>query len=248
MIACHLLHSASQLTDPENVPLLRDCSHLVISPTFPVAAAAEAAPNALLLLSFNAAKLYFGDRGRNAAWNAMRAPLLERKREDGTPAFLYADQSKDPGDPTPHLGLIEPTLENAEAYARVITDRYIMVRDSRPEGYRVEVYIDDAPRAVPRRLQREGDRHQQGRWQAYLSCLIANLPGMPWVNCAGMPPDTFAAISCEYPRTGLALMTSLTLAHRMARGYPVEETGMAGILWGSPVGVDGMFLRGVYLR
>lgn len=246
MIAAHLLHSASQLTDPENVALLRECSHLVIAPEFPVAAAAEAAPQARILLSFNAAKLYFGDRGRNPVWNAMRAPLLERKRENGTPAFLYADGSKDPGDPTPHLGLIEPTLENAEVYARVITERYIMVRDSRPEGYRVEVYIDDAPRAVPRRLQRDGDRYQQGRWQAYLSCLLANLPGLPWVNCAGMPPDPYTGISCEYPRINAEEMARLCLS----RFYGLAGDGMeaSGILWGSPVGVDGLFLRGVYLR
>ena len=247
MLAAHLLHSVSQLDDAENRATLAQATHVAVSPTFPLDRAAEAAPNALFLVSFNAAKLYYGDRGRNPAWNAMRAPLLERKREDGSPAFLYPGQPKDPGDPTPHLGLIEPTLENAEAYAREITDRLIELRDSRPEGYRVEAYIDDAPRTVPQRLQREGDIHQHGRWSAYLTCLLANLPWLPFVNCAGDPPAPYVTPTCEAPRTRPQQMANLMLGRFFGDGGDPGSV-YHGILWGSEVGVPGLFMPGRYLR
>lgn len=246
MLAAHLLHSVSQLDDAENRATLAQATHVAVSPTFPLDKAVEAAPQALFLVSFNAKALYFGDKGRNPWWNGVRSRLLERKREDGSHAFLYADQSKDPGDPTPHLGLIEPTLENAEAWAKEITDRLIALRDGWP-GSCVEAYIDDAPRVLPRRLERGGDIHQQGRWEGYLSCLLTNLPGLPYVNCGGDPPAPYVTPTCEAPRTNPQQMANLMLGRFFGEGGDPGSV-YHGILWGSEVGVPGLFMPGRYLR
>jgi len=259
--AAHLLHSHSQLSDPDNAALLRECGVLVVAPEWGgisnLAEAwgriVEAAPHARLLISFNPKALYFGDRGRNAWWQKTRGTLLARTREDGTPAFLYRSQEwggdpKDPGDPTPHLGLIEPTLENAEALAAVIRERVDEVRAALgPYGAPiVEPYIDDAPRQRPARLT--GPPQDQGRWEAYLTCLIAGLRGfIPYVNCAGNPPAPFVGICCEYPSTRISLMLRLTLEDRLANGDLGDGFDPPHILWGGEE-CAGLWRKGVYLR
>lgn len=258
--ATHLLHSMAQLDDPDNAALLRECGALVVAPEWggmdnlaeSWGRIVEAAPHARLLISFNAKALYFGDRGRNAWWQRARGELLARTRpEDGTPAFIYRarDWGGDPhdaGDPTPHLGLIEPTLENAEALAAVIRERVDEVRGALP-GIVVDPYIDDAPRQRPARLR--GSPRDAVRWAAYLTCLIGQLPYLVYTNCAGNPPAPFVGICCEYPSTRPSLMMRLTLEDRLANSGFEEDVDYdpPHILWGGEE-CAGLWRAGRYLR
>lgn len=273
--ACHMVHSVSQLTHPDNVPLLRDASIVVIAPTIDVQRVVQAAPNATLLVSFNAAKLYMGSQN-NAYWNATRDRLLARKRtvitettmrqvlgvsastvtdenvlnrvvrfaQETTSAFVY-DSAQwggppvDTGDPTPHV-LIEPTLENAEAYADVIRDAVNAVADSANSA--AFPYIDDSPRTRPVRLRRIPEDYW--RWRGYLSCLFSQLTS-PWSNCAGEPAAPFLNVTCEYPRTSTAAMLRLVLGQKVASGLP-EEGPVPHILWGGE-GAGDLWMKGVYL-
>jgi hypothetical protein len=222
--ALHLLHSKSQLDNPDNAELLRGASILVVAPEFPLDQVREKT-DARLIQSWNACKMFLGGPD-NAFWKATQATLLGPKRItvgyrqigdqrvpvalEGAPSFTYdsADwggSPVDPGDPSPHV-LIEPTLENAERYAEVINARH---RESGANG----IYMDDSWAHKPPRITKSAQ--DSGRWLGYVRHLFGNLDSFMvgvWTNCAADPAADWPRVCGEYPATSPREMAEATVA------------------------------------
>lgn len=187
-----------------------------------------------LLAYANAGKLFMGGLV-NPVWAEWRRRLL---------GIVYAGSIKDPGDPTTHL-LIEPTIANAEAYAKAIAER---VRTAGFSG----AYIDDSWLGKPVRILEVESRGTgatpadvlQIRWEAYLRVFFGTLWHLgigAWANCGGDTAD-FHPTPCA----------EVNPAHAPCELIPVLLGGKHGpralpdqpILWFGGVGVDGLILEG----